>query len=85
MPVQGHIHFPSIIYWTLFNEGWGQFDTVQNIRWARTLDSSRLWDTTSGWVDPQDSTSSPSNSRHGNATGYVSPFHAFPDAWCYIK
>ena len=69
--VQWHISFPSIIYWTLFNEGWGQFDTVETIRWASKLDPSRLWDAASGWVDPADPTSSPSTSNHGNATVYV--------------
>ena len=72
--VQWHISFPSIIYWTLFNEGWGQFDTVDTIRWASKLDPSRLWDAASGWVDPADPTSSPSTSNHGNATGYVRLF-----------
>ena len=108
--MQGHIHFPSIILWTVFNEvqmqstymlillccvscvtldehcsrhscliflclkGWGQFDTVETVRWARTLDPSRLWDPASGWVDPADPTSSPSDGgRHGNATGWVRP------------
>ena len=43
------------------------------MRWARTLDSSRLWDPASGWLDPKDATSSPSDGgRHGNATGWVS-------------
>ena len=73
MHLQSHIHFPSIIYWTLFNEGWGQFDTVEMVRWATAIDPSRLWDAASGWVDPADSTSAPSNPRHGSATGYVRP------------
>ena len=73
MHLQSHIHFPSIIYWTLFNEGWGQFDTVEMVRWATAIDPSRLWDAASGWVDPADSTSAPSDPRHGNATGYVRP------------
>ena len=76
MPLQSHIHFPSIIYWTLFNEGWGQFDTVEMVRWATAIDPSRLWDAASGWVDPADSTSAPSDPRHGNATGYVRHYPA---------
>ncbi|CAK0785159.1 hypothetical protein CVIRNUC_008365 [Coccomyxa viridis] len=81
--VTWHISFPSIIYWTLFNEGWGQFDTVDTIRWASKLDPSRLWDAASGWVDPADPTSSPSTSNHGNATGYIGDIrsdHNYPAA-----
>ena len=40
---------PCICYWTIFNEGWGQFDsdTVYNI--FRKLDDTRFIDATSGW------------------------------------
>lgn len=40
---------PSIVYWTVFNEGWGQFDSANMYDFARELDSSRIIDTTSGW------------------------------------
>lgn len=40
---------PSICYWTIFNEGWGQFDSDNVYDWFRTLDSSRFIDSTSGW------------------------------------
>ena len=40
---------PSIVYWTIFNEGWGQFDSTPVYRQLKALDSSRFIDTTSGW------------------------------------
>ncbi len=42
---------PSIIAWTLFNEGWGQFDSVRLTSVLRLLDDHRLIDSTSGWFD----------------------------------
>ncbi len=40
---------PCIVYWTIFNEGWGQFDSNRVYDLFRELDSSRFIDTTSGW------------------------------------
>ena len=40
---------PCICYWTIFNEGWGQFDSDSMYAWFRTLDDTRFIDTTSGW------------------------------------
>ena len=40
---------PSICYWTIFNEGWGQFDSDRVYEQLKELDSSRFNDTTSGW------------------------------------
>ncbi len=40
---------PSIVYWTIFNEGWGQFCGSEMYRCLRELDTSRFIDTTSGW------------------------------------
>ena len=40
---------PCICYWTIFNEGWGQFDSDRVCGWFRTLDATRFIDTTSGW------------------------------------
>ncbi|MDD5863341.1 MAG: glycoside hydrolase family 2 TIM barrel-domain containing protein [Firmicutes bacterium] len=40
---------PCICCWTIFNEGWGQFDSDNVCRWFRTLDDTRFIDTTSGW------------------------------------
>lgn len=42
---------PSIVIWTLFNEGWGQFEAVKNTELLRSLDDTRLIDSTSGWYD----------------------------------
>lgn len=40
---------PAIVLWTIFNEGWGQFDADGAYDWLRTLDDARFIDTTSGW------------------------------------
>ena len=40
---------PCILYWTIFNEGWGQFDGSAAYEKLKALDNSRIIDTTSGW------------------------------------
>ena len=40
---------PSIVYWTIFNEGWGQFDSDEVYEQFRKLDDTRFIDSTSGW------------------------------------
>ena len=40
---------PSILYWTIFNEGWGQFDSDGAYDFLCALDVGRIIDTTSGW------------------------------------
>lgn len=40
---------PCICYWTIFNEGWGQFDSDAVYHELRALDCSRFIDSTSGW------------------------------------
>ena len=40
---------PSICYWTLFNEGWGQFCSSQIYDLVKGLDSTRFIDSASGW------------------------------------
>ena len=40
---------PCILYWTIFNEGWGQFDSEAVYERLKALDSSRIIDATSGW------------------------------------
>ena len=40
---------PCIVYWTIFNEGWGQFDSDRVYGKLRKLDSTRFIDSTSGW------------------------------------
>ena len=49
--VDTHANSPSIVMWVLFNEGWGQYDTVRLTRWLREYDSSRLVNSVSGWND----------------------------------
>ncbi len=40
---------PCIIAWTVFNEGWGQFDSDRHYELFRSWDPTRLIDSTSGW------------------------------------
>ena len=40
---------PSICYWTIFNEGWGQFDADSAYNLLKQLDDTRFIDSTSGW------------------------------------
>ena len=40
---------PCICYWTIFNEGWGQFDSDKVYESFRQLDDTRFIDSTSGW------------------------------------
>lgn len=41
-------HFPSIIGWVPFNEGWGEFDTARIAESVKSRDPSRLVDASSG-------------------------------------
>ncbi len=45
-----HNH-PSIVTWVVFNEGWGQFDTVRITNGTKERDPSRLVTCASGWND----------------------------------
>ena len=40
---------PCIFYWTIFNEGWGQFDSDSVYHQLKALDDTRWIDSTSGW------------------------------------
>lgn len=44
-------NFPCIATWTVFNEGWGQFDARQTVAMLAELDDTRPFDATSGWFD----------------------------------
>ena len=44
-------NFPCIALWTVFNEGWGQFDSKKVVEELKTIDNSRLYDHASGWHD----------------------------------
>jgi len=43
--------FPCIVVWVPFNEGWGQHDTNDILRFVKTYDPTRLVDGPSGWAD----------------------------------
>ena len=40
---------PSVCCWTIFNEGWGQFDGTAQYEALKELDPTRFVDTASGW------------------------------------
>ncbi len=40
---------PSVVYWTVYNEGWGQQYTSRAYETLRALDPTRIIDTASGW------------------------------------
>ncbi len=40
---------PSVVYYTVFNEGWGQFSSDEMYKKVKALDPTRICDTTSGW------------------------------------
>ena len=46
---------PSIVAYTIFNEGWGQFESDRMYRLARETDSTRLYDSASGWFSQNES------------------------------
>lgn len=49
--VESNWNHPSIILWVVFNEGWGQYDTMRLTNWVKELDPSRLTNNASGWTD----------------------------------
>ncbi|HEY0789553.1 MAG TPA: glycoside hydrolase family 2 TIM barrel-domain containing protein [Chthoniobacterales bacterium] len=56
---------PSVIIWTAFNEGWGQYDTARVTKQFQTWDPKRLVDGASGWTD--------------RGTGDFLDYHSYPD------
>ena len=44
-----------MVYYTIFNEGWGQFDSDGQFARLKPLDPSRIWDATSGWFTGKES------------------------------
>ena len=40
---------PSVVAYTIFNEGWGQFESDAMYRFLKEIDPTRLYDSTSGW------------------------------------
>lgn len=50
METIGHLYnYPSVLYYTIFNEGWGQFCADNLYREAKAQDMTRIIDATSGW------------------------------------
>lgn len=49
-----HNH-PSVIYYTIFNEGWGQYDADRIYGELKAYDGTRIYDTASGWFRPHKS------------------------------
>lgn len=48
-------NFPSVIIYTIFNEGWGEFDPSLVYKELKKLDPTHLFDTASGWLDSSNS------------------------------
>lgn len=46
---------PCIVYWTIFNEGWGQFCASAAYAQLKQMDDTRFIDSTSGWFRCADS------------------------------
>ena len=46
---------PCVCYYTIFNEGWGQFDADENFVRLKALDPTRVFDATSGWFHEKES------------------------------
>ena len=42
-------NYPCICLWTIFNEGWGEFDIKKMTQMVRDLDDTRFIDSASGW------------------------------------
>ena len=42
---------PCIVYWTIFNEAWGQFDAKGIYQELKLIDPTRIYDHASGWHD----------------------------------
>lgn len=57
-------NFPCIVMWVPFNEGWGQHDTPDVVRWIEQYDPTRPVNESSGWTD--------------EGSGTVSDMHNYP-------
>ena len=62
--IEQHRNAPSIVVWTLFNEGWGQHATSKIVEFTRSLDKSRPVNEASGWNDA--------------GSGDIADFHNYP-------
>lgn len=57
-------NFPCIVMWIPFNEGWGQHDTEEIVKWMQDYDPTRPINEASGW--------------HDKGSGDVSDMHNYP-------
>lgn len=57
-------NFPCIVMWVPFNEGWGQHDTAEIVKWMQGYDPTRPINEASGW--------------HDRGSGDVSDMHKYP-------
>ncbi|AMC93078.1 hypothetical protein AOC36_03520 [Erysipelothrix larvae] len=64
-------HYPSIVVWVPFNEGWGQFDATQATHLIKSLDSTRLVNEACGWFDQ-------GGGDIYTIHSYFKPYHAKP-------
>ncbi|WP_347246561.1 sugar-binding domain-containing protein [Thermogutta sp.] len=62
--IDARFNHPSIIMWIPFNEGWGQHDTCDIVKWIKEYDPSRVVNEASGW--------------HDNGCGDISDMHRYP-------
>jgi hypothetical protein len=62
--VSGRYNHPSIVLWTVFNEGWGEYDVPRLVQLVKRADSTRLVVGASGWFD--------------RPVGDVRAFHQYP-------
>ncbi|MDR1383336.1 MAG: hypothetical protein LBJ67_05765 [Planctomycetaceae bacterium] len=62
--INGFYNHPSIIMWVPFNEGWGQFKTVEVTDYCQKTDPTRLINNASGWTDYK--------------VGHVNDIHSYP-------
>lgn len=44
-------NYPSVVQFTLFNEGWGQFDTERLSALVQNMDKDHIFTGASGWID----------------------------------
>ena len=55
---------PSIVLWVVFNEAWGQHQTVEVTNKVMDVDSTRLVTAVSGWIDAE--------------AGHIRDHHVYP-------
>ncbi len=46
---------PCVVYYTIFNEGWGQYDADRIYKMLKAHDTTRIYDATSGWFAEKES------------------------------